>query len=114
MSGDFGAWFDAAFAATPVMAILRGHDPARTVELSTRAWDLGIEHVEVPIQTPDAVPSLRAAIAAGAERGKGVGAGTVRRLTRIGTIFVVAARSERHEDEEAEKFGRGLHGGSPR
>lgn len=96
MPTDFGAWFDANFAATPVMAILRGHDPARTVELSTLAWDLGIEHVEVPIQTPDAVPSLRAAIAAGAERGKGVGAGTVidadqlRTAAEAGVTFTVA------------------------
>ncbi|MEV0647418.1 bifunctional 4-hydroxy-2-oxoglutarate aldolase/2-dehydro-3-deoxy-phosphogluconate aldolase [Phytomonospora sp. NPDC050363] len=96
MPTDFGAWFDAAFATTPVMAILRGHDPARTVELATRAWDLGIEHVEVPIQTTDALPSLRAAVAAGAERGRGVGAGTVidaeqlRAAAEAGVAFTVA------------------------
>lgn len=96
MPADSGAWFDAAFAANPVMAILRGHEPARTVELATRAWDLGIEHVEVPIQTPDAVPSLLAAIAAGAERGRGVGAGTVidtgqlRTAAEAGVTFTVA------------------------
>ncbi|GIG71115.1 bifunctional 4-hydroxy-2-oxoglutarate aldolase/2-dehydro-3-deoxy-phosphogluconate aldolase [Phytomonospora endophytica] len=96
MPTDLGAWFDGDFAATSVMAILRGHDPARTVELATRAWDLGIEHVEVPIQTPDAVPSLLAAIAAGAERGHGVGAGTVidtgqlRVAAEAGVTFTVA------------------------
>ncbi|NUT32651.1 MAG: 2-dehydro-3-deoxyphosphogluconate aldolase, partial [Hamadaea sp.] len=49
------------------MAILRGYDPARTVELATRAWDLGIRAVEIPIGEPDQLPSLAAAVQAGAE-----------------------------------------------
>ncbi len=63
--------------ATPVMAILRGYDPARTAELAHRAWDLGIQAVEVPIGEPGQVPSLVAAVQAGRERGLPVGAGTV-------------------------------------
>ena len=70
-------WFEAAFADQSVMIILRGLPPAETVELCHRAWDLDITQVEVPIQSPDALPSLRAAVAAGRERGRGVGAGTV-------------------------------------
>lgn len=61
----------------PVMAILRNMSPDRAVELAEKAWDLGIELVEVPIQSLDAVPSLQAVIAAGARRGKSVGSGTV-------------------------------------
>lgn len=89
-------WFTGAFAGQRVMVILRGFDPPRTVELCARAWDLGITQVEVPIQSPDALPSLRAAIAAGRERGLGVGAGTVTTLDgldaaqRAGVTFTVA------------------------
>ncbi|WP_123920312.1 bifunctional 4-hydroxy-2-oxoglutarate aldolase/2-dehydro-3-deoxy-phosphogluconate aldolase [Georgenia muralis] len=78
------------------MVILRGRPPAQTVELCHRAWDLGITQVEVPVQSPDAVPSLVAAVAAGAERGHGVGAGTVTTLDQlnevaeIGVSFTVA------------------------
>lgn len=89
-------WFDGAFAGQQVMVILRGFDPSRTVELCGRAWDLGIEQVEVPVQSPDAVPSLRAAVAAGRERGHGVGAGTVTTIDQLelvaeaGVTFTVA------------------------
>ncbi|GAA4829355.1 bifunctional 4-hydroxy-2-oxoglutarate aldolase/2-dehydro-3-deoxy-phosphogluconate aldolase [Saccharopolyspora rosea] len=68
--------FDELFSG-PVMAILRGMDPQRTVELAERAWDLGIDAVEVPIETPRAEPSLRAAVRAGVRCGRPVGAGTV-------------------------------------
>lgn len=80
----------------PVMAILRNMDAHRAVELATRAWDLGIDLVEVPIQTPDALPSLEAVAKAGAERGKPVGSGTVvtaeqvRQSLAVGAAFTVA------------------------
>jgi 2-dehydro-3-deoxyphosphogluconate aldolase/(4S)-4-hydroxy-2-oxoglutarate aldolase len=61
----------------PVMAILRNMDPQRSVELASKAWDLGIDLVEVPIQSSDAVASLAAVAKAGAERGKPVGSGTI-------------------------------------
>ncbi|WP_235940056.1 bifunctional 4-hydroxy-2-oxoglutarate aldolase/2-dehydro-3-deoxy-phosphogluconate aldolase [Occultella kanbiaonis] len=92
----FTAYFDTAYATVPVMAILRGYSPERTVELCTRAWDLGLTQVEVPIQTPDAVPSLEAAVAAARERGAEVGAGTVTTpeqvdlAHRVGAVFTVA------------------------
>ncbi|GAA3738887.1 Entner-Doudoroff aldolase [Spinactinospora alkalitolerans] len=74
---DFARFFDDSFAAAPLMAILRGYSPERTVDLATRAWDLGVTQVEVPLQDPDAVPSLEAAITAGAQRNLSVGAGTI-------------------------------------
>lgn len=79
-----------------VMAILRNMDVERTVRLSMQAWDLGITLVEVPIQRPDAVPALQAALAAARERGRGVGAGTVttvdqlRLCAGLGVAFTVA------------------------
>jgi 2-dehydro-3-deoxyphosphogluconate aldolase / (4S)-4-hydroxy-2-oxoglutarate aldolase len=60
-----------------VMAVLRGLPPGDTVELATRAWDLGVRAVEVPIGDPHQVASLVAAVRAGAERGREVGCGTV-------------------------------------
>jgi 2-dehydro-3-deoxyphosphogluconate aldolase / (4S)-4-hydroxy-2-oxoglutarate aldolase len=79
-----------------VMAILRNMDVTRTVRLSIQAWDLGITLVEVPIQTPEALPALEAALAAARERGLSVGAGTVttvdqvRLCARLGVAFTVA------------------------
>lgn len=99
MSGttsDTAAWFDETFGDQRIMVILRGHAPQRTVELCHRAWDLGITQVEVPVQSPDALPSLRASIAAARERGLGVGAGTVTTLDQLtevaeaGVTFTVA------------------------
>lgn len=89
-------WFDNAFAQCPVMAILRGFSPGKTVELSETAWDLGISSVEVPIETPAAIDSLAAAVAAGRERGHQVGAGTVVSIEQVrqadanGAAFTVA------------------------
>lgn len=93
---DQSQWFDTAFADQSTMIILRGLSPQETVMLCHRAWDLGISQVEVPIQTEDALPSLRAAIAAGRERGLGVGAGTVTTTQQLeaaadaGVTFTVA------------------------
>ncbi|MER3390833.1 MAG: bifunctional 4-hydroxy-2-oxoglutarate aldolase/2-dehydro-3-deoxy-phosphogluconate aldolase [Microcella sp.] len=71
------AWFDSALGLSPVMAVLRGLDPATTVRLAQLAWDSGFENVEIPIESQDALPSLAAALSAGAERGAAVGAGTI-------------------------------------
>ncbi|MGV2386522.1 MAG UNVERIFIED_CONTAM: 2-dehydro-3-deoxyphosphogluconate aldolase, partial [Thermobifida fusca] len=84
------------FAGQQVMAILRGLSAQDTVAHAHRAWDLGIALVEVPIQSPDALPALRAAVAAGRSRGRPVGAGTVTTPDRVaaaadaGAAFTVA------------------------
>lgn len=89
-------WFEEAFAGAPVMAILRGYDPERTVALARRAWSVGIDCVEVPIQDAGAEASLAAAVAAGREAGRAVGAGTVtstarlERAIELGAAFTVA------------------------
>ncbi|WP_327655747.1 bifunctional 4-hydroxy-2-oxoglutarate aldolase/2-dehydro-3-deoxy-phosphogluconate aldolase [Streptomyces sp. NBC_00483] len=76
--------FDELFAGVPVMAILRGMPADKSVELAVRAWELGIECVEVPVQTEEAAGVLAAVVAAGRERGKPVGAGTVTTTERLG------------------------------
>ncbi|GAB4106808.1 bifunctional 4-hydroxy-2-oxoglutarate aldolase/2-dehydro-3-deoxy-phosphogluconate aldolase [Micromonospora taraxaci] len=88
--------FDHIFGGARVMAILRGLPVAETVRLAERAWDLGIDVVEVPVATADAVPALRAAVEAGSARGRIVGAGTVLDVEQVaasadaGAAFTVA------------------------
>ena len=41
--------FEAMFGGARVMVILRGLPPGETVRLAERAWDLGIDVVEVPV-----------------------------------------------------------------
>ncbi|WP_063836986.1 bifunctional 4-hydroxy-2-oxoglutarate aldolase/2-dehydro-3-deoxy-phosphogluconate aldolase [Phaeacidiphilus oryzae] len=89
LSGDL---FETAFARLPLMAILRGLDRERTVEVSRRAWQAGIRLVEVPVQSEAAVEALAAAVEAGAERGEVVGAGTVTTVERVERAAAAGAR----------------------
>jgi len=79
--------FDDIFSGAPLMAILRGMGVERSVRLATTAWDLGIDAVEVPLQSEEDERALRELVRLGEERGKVVGAGTV-----ITTDQVTAAR----------------------
>lgn len=69
--------FDELFRSAPLMAILRGMGVERSLAVSNTAWDLGIDLVELPIQTAEDIEALRVVAAAGRERDKSVGAGTV-------------------------------------
>ncbi|MCL2585647.1 MAG: bifunctional 4-hydroxy-2-oxoglutarate aldolase/2-dehydro-3-deoxy-phosphogluconate aldolase [Streptosporangiales bacterium] len=89
-------WFETAFREQPLMAILRGLEPDRAVETARRAWDLGIDWVEVPIQSADGLDALAAVAEAARARDRTVGAGTVttaervRQAARAGARFAVA------------------------
>ncbi len=91
-----GSLFTRGFASLPLMAILRGFDLDRTLELCERAWDLGVAVVEIPVQSAEAVATLAAAVEAGRARGAVVGAGTVTTVERLegaagaGAAFTVA------------------------
>lgn len=80
----------------PVMAILRGHGVEQTLELCARAWDAGVQLVEVPVQRPDDWSALERAVVAGRARDRHVGAGTVvapdivDRAAALGAAFTVA------------------------
>ncbi|QPZ37951.1 bifunctional 4-hydroxy-2-oxoglutarate aldolase/2-dehydro-3-deoxy-phosphogluconate aldolase [Paramicrobacterium chengjingii] len=69
--------FNSIFADAPLMAIMRGMGVERSLKVAAAAWDLGIDVVELPIQTADDIDALRAVSEAGRARGKRVGAGTV-------------------------------------
>lgn len=75
--------FEELFGGGRLMAILRGMGVERSLAVSTTAWDLGIDVVELPIQTEDDLEALRVVAAAGRERGRIVGAGTVVSLEHV-------------------------------
>ncbi|HWT34199.1 MAG TPA: bifunctional 4-hydroxy-2-oxoglutarate aldolase/2-dehydro-3-deoxy-phosphogluconate aldolase [Microbacterium sp.] len=75
--------FDDIFAGAALMAILRGMGVERSLATATRAWDLGITAVELPIQTPTDLDALRVVAEAARERGLTVGAGTVVTLDHV-------------------------------
>ncbi|WP_309104538.1 bifunctional 4-hydroxy-2-oxoglutarate aldolase/2-dehydro-3-deoxy-phosphogluconate aldolase [Microbacterium sp.] len=75
--------FEDIFQGVPLMAILRGMGVERSLATATRAWDLGITAVEIPVQTPTDVEALRAVAEAGRARGLTVGAGTVVTLEHV-------------------------------
>jgi Entner-Doudoroff aldolase len=85
-------WFEDAFAHAPLMAILRGMGVERSVALSTTAWDLGIDAVEVPLQTPEDDAALREVVRLGEERGKVVGAGTILTVEQVDAAIAAGAR----------------------
>jgi 2-dehydro-3-deoxyphosphogluconate aldolase / (4S)-4-hydroxy-2-oxoglutarate aldolase len=74
-----------------VLAILRGYGPQRTLELCSQAWELGVELVEIPVQSAADLEALRVAVAAGAQAGRPVGAGTVRSTDLVETAAAAGA-----------------------
>jgi len=85
---DFGE----LFAGTRVLVILRGLGPERSLDLATRAWDAGVRLVEVPLQSPADLETLTVLAAAGAGRGRPVGAGTVLDAGQVEIAATVGAR----------------------
>jgi Entner-Doudoroff aldolase len=89
-------FFQAHLAPSRVLAILRGHGAARTVQLCQQAWQLGVGLVEVPVQGEEDLLALAGAVAAGREQHRLVGAGTVTsvellaRVAEAGASFTVA------------------------
>lgn len=77
MSGIANAEFDELLGGQPLMAILRGMGAARSLELARRAWELGIDVVELPIQSDADLEALAAVADAARAEGRLVGAGTV-------------------------------------
>ena len=89
---DTAAWFDETFAGAPLMAILRGTGVERAATLATTAWDLGIDSVEVTLQSADDLRSLREVVRLAEERGKIVGAGTIVSPEQIAAAVDAGAR----------------------
>jgi len=77
MTLDTAPFFEQTFAGAPLMAILRSAGVERAVRVARTAWELGLDSVEVTIQSDADVDALREVARLGRERGAVVGAGTI-------------------------------------
>ena len=102
------------FGGSPLMAIFRHQTADRAVELAIEAWGLGIDSVEIPLQSEEDLRGLRAVVALAAERGKVVGAGTivdpdqVRVAVEAGAGFLVSPGLDPRVVRAAEEAGIAL------
>ena len=79
------AAFDNAFAACPVIAILRGLRPEEAVGIGEALVAAGVRIIEVPLNSPEPLRSIRALADALGERAV-VGAGTVYRAAEVDEV----------------------------
>jgi 2-dehydro-3-deoxyphosphogluconate aldolase/(4S)-4-hydroxy-2-oxoglutarate aldolase len=87
---DWAGFFSAAFADLPMVAILRGLDPAAAVETATRVWEAGVRLLEVTIERPEGIDTLSAVVSAARGRHL-VGAGTVTTPQRLNAAVAAGA-----------------------
>lgn len=91
--------FEAAFAALPLVAILRGLPPPDAAAVATMLYQTGFRLIEVPLNSPDPFDSI-AAIRRTLPADAVVGAGTVldvdqvNRLASIGADLVVMPHAD--------------------
>lgn len=78
--------FDAAIERCPLIAILRGVTPDEVVPIGDALIDAGISIIEVPLNSPDPIESIRRLVQATAGRAV-IGAGTV---LDVGAVAAVA------------------------
>ena len=105
--------FEQVVGTHRIMSILRGLAPDEAVRVAGQAWDAGVEVLEVTIGVPEAVPSLRAVVAAGAERGRLVGAGTVTSPERVRAAALAGARYTVAPGLDPEVLAASLAAGMP-
>ena len=84
------ARFEAAFAALPLVAILRGLTPAEAVPVAERLVAAGFRLIEVPLNSPDPFESI-ARIRAALDPSVLVGAGTVLRTADVARLAEIGA-----------------------
>lgn len=83
--------FDAAFAALPLVAILRGIEPEEAVAVGTALVAEGLRLIEVPLNSPKPVDSIAALADALGDRAV-VGAGTVRTPEAVRDVAAAGGR----------------------
>ncbi|KAA0572044.1 2-dehydro-3-deoxy-6-phosphogalactonate aldolase [Azospirillum sp. Sh1] len=87
---SLSARVDAAFAALPLVAILRGLTPAEAVPAANALYDAGFRLIEVPLNSPDPFVSIEA-IRRALPRDALVGAGTVLALDQVDRLAAIGA-----------------------
>lgn len=83
--------WDAAFAGNPLVAILRGLAPDRAVEVTGVLYDAGFRIVEVPLNSPRPLDSIKAISDVYGDR-MIVGAGTVLTTDDVDAIVLAGGR----------------------
>lgn len=79
-----------ALAARPLVAILRGITPAQAVEVGRALHAAGIGVIEVPLNSPEPLESIRLLVAALAGQAV-IGAGTVLREEQVDAVAAAGA-----------------------
>ncbi|MTD99990.1 2-dehydro-3-deoxy-6-phosphogalactonate aldolase [Paracoccus sp. YIM 132242] len=82
--------FDTAFAANPLIAILRGLRPVEAADTATALTSAGFTILEVPLNSPDPLDSIRRMVAAVPDAI--VGAGTVLTADQAGAVAEAGGR----------------------
>ncbi len=80
-----------AAGALPIVAILRGVQPTRVVQIAEVLWAAGIRIIEVPLNSPDPFASI-AALAAARAADCLIGAGTVLDLEAVRNTHAAGGR----------------------
>ena len=88
---DPAARFAAAFAACPLVAILRGLTPAEAIPVADALVEAGFTLIEVPLNSPDPYDSI-AAITAHVGDKAIVGAGTVLTTNQVDQVKAAGGR----------------------
>lgn len=103
--------FDAAFAAAPLVAILRGLTPAEAPAVGDALVDAGFTLIEVPLNSPDPFDSIRLLVERVGDRAM-IGAGTVltvedvARVQDVGGTLIVSPNT--NTDVIAATAARGM------
>jgi 2-dehydro-3-deoxyphosphogalactonate aldolase len=88
---DSLALFRACFAACPLVAIIRGVRPDEAEAIGQAIFDSGMRIIEVPLNSPDPLESIRRLAAAFGDRAL-IGAGTVLQPERVGEVAAAGGR----------------------
>lgn len=83
--------FDACLARMPLVAILRGLEPAEAVDVAGVLVEAGFTLIEVPLNSPRPLDSIAAIAGAFADRAL-VGAGTVMDPAEVAAVAAVGGR----------------------